>query len=298
MHSVHYHIAVMNPYVEKTIKFVRELPVIGDLFEKRPKVAVLRFSGVISDSQKKQTISHARFAKTLDKLSDRTDLKALALVINSPGGAAAQTSLIADHIRRLSEDNELPVYAFVEDVAASGGYWLACAADKIYCQQSSIVGSVGVIAASFGFEDFIEKHNIHRRVHTAGKDKSFLDPFLPEQPSDIKRLSAIQKEIHQSFIEWVKERRAERLSGADKDLFEGQFWTAGAALEKGMIDGFGDVRSVMKELFGDEVCFVDQTPEKKLMFPFSIMGGVKQNEIAQELLDTIESRAYWSRYGL
>ena len=295
---MHYHIAVMNPYVEKTIKFVRELPVIGDLFEKRPKVAVLRFSGVISDSQKKQTISHARFAKTLDKLSDRTDLKALALVINSPGGAAAQTSLIADHIRRLSEDNELPVYAFVEDVAASGGYWLACAADKIYCQQSSIVGSVGVIAASFGFEDFIEKHNIHRRVHTAGKDKSFLDPFLPEQPSDIKRLSAIQKEIHQSFIEWVKERRAERLSGADKDLFEGQFWTAGAALEKGMIDGFGDVRSVMKELFGDEVCFVDQTPEKKLMFPFSIMGGVKQNEIAQELLDTIESRAYWSRYGL
>ena len=186
----------MKDHIRKAAKFLKSAPIIGGLFEKHPKVITIRFSGVIADnSMKRGGISYAKYASLLDKAFDKHEISAVALIINSPGGAPAQTSLIANHIRRLSEEKDLPVYAFVEDVAASGGYWLACAADEIYAQSTSIVGSIGVISASFGFEDFIAKHDIHRRVHTSGKEKSFMDPFTPESKADLERLKSIQKDI-------------------------------------------------------------------------------------------------------
>ncbi|MBI1257668.1 MAG: S49 family peptidase [Chloroflexi bacterium] len=276
------------------------MPVIGDFFEKKPKVAVLRLSGIIADSScKKQGISHHRLAKAIDKAFERPGVGAVALVINSPGGSAVQSALIGNHIRQMADDKDRPVYAFVEDVAASGGYWLACAADEIYAQEASIVGSIGVISASFGFEDFIAKHGIHRRLHTAGKEKSFLDPFVAEKKEDVARLEELQRDIHGSFKDWVGLRRGDKLDGGDKDLFEGQFWTAGPAMEKGIIDGIGDVRSFMREKFGDKVKFLEMTPSKKMRFPFSLMGKLEMPGLsADDVLDTLETRALWSRYGL
>lgn len=289
----------MNEHFEAVLKFIKNLPFIGDFLEKKPKIAVIRFAGVIADAQAhKNGISHARFAKIIDKAFDRPGLQAVAMVINSPGGSAAQTSLIANQIRRLAEDKELPVYAFVEDVAASGGYWLACTADEIYAQEVSIVGSIGVISASFGFEDFIEKHNIHRRVHTSGQEKGFLDPFRPETPEDLARLDTIQKDIHFAFKEWVSERRADKLNGKDKDLFEGAFWTATTAMDMGLIDGINDMRSLMKEKYGETVKLIDMTPERKLPALLPFVGKLQTNSLADEFIDTLEARALWSRYGL
>ncbi len=292
----------MNSIIEKALNCAKQLPVIGDMIEKRPKVTVLRFAGIIADGAvRKSGISHHKYAKLIDKAFEKGPPQAVALVINSPGGAPAQTSLIASQIRRLAEDKEIPVYAFVEDVAASGGYWLACAADEIYAQECSIVGSVGVIYAGFGFEDFIAKHDIRRRVHTAGTDKSFMDPFVAEKPGDVKRLSAAQKHIHTAFKDWVKDRRGEALKGTDKTLFEGQFWTAGPALEKGLIDGVGDVRAFMRDKFGDTVRLIDLTPEVKIPLLGRLTGLGRHNSgsgLSEELLDTLEGRALWGRFGL
>ncbi len=280
------------------VKFVKDLPGIGELFDKRPKIPVIRFAGVIADTAfKKQGICHSRFAKVIEKAFGKSGAVAVALAINSPGGSAAQCSLIAGHIRQLAGEKNIPVYAFIEDVAASGGYWLACAADEIHAQEASIVGSVGVISASFGFEDFIEKHGIHRRLHTSGTEKSFLDPFVPERKEDLARLDTIQKDIHGSFRDWVRQRRGDKLKGTDKALFDGQFWTAGPALDKGLIDGVADMRSVMREKFGDEVRFVEMTPEKRFSLPFPF-SGLESAGLADEALDALESRALWSRYGL
>lgn len=292
---------VMNEQIKPIVKFIKKLPVIGDWLEPCPKVSVVRFAGVIADSNsRRQGISHHRFSKIIEKAFDKTGIEAVVLLINSPGGSPAQTSLIASQIRQLAEEKELPVFAFVEDVAASGGYWLACAADEIYTQDTSIVGSIGVISASFGFEDFIEKHGINRRVHTSGKEKSFLDPFVAEKTGDITRLKSIQKEMHVSFIDWVKDRRGEKLKGTDKDMFEGQFWTASPALDKGIIDGVGDVRSVMREKYGDNVKLIDLTPDRKipLLGALSAKLDIGGGSLADDVLDTIETRAVWSRYGL
>lgn len=292
----------MNEYLEKTMTFLKGLPIIGDLLNNKPKVATIRFSGVIADTPvKKQGLSHHRFAKPIEKAFARSNLKAVALVINSPGGSAAQTSLIANQVRQLADEKEVPVYAFVEDVAASGGYWLACAADEIYAQETSIIGSIGVISAGFGFEDFIERFDIHRRLHTSGENKSFLDPFKPEKEEDVKRLKAIQQDIHEAFKNWVLERRGETLNGTENNLFDGSFWTADPALEKGLINGIGDVRSLMREKFGEEIKLVDYTPERKLPFalpPFmSALSGGEIN-FADDLIEALESRAFWSRFGL
>lgn len=282
--------------------FIRGLPVVGPMLEPCEKVAVIRFAGVIADASiSKKGISYHRYAKAIDKAFDKGGVKAVALVINSPGGSAAQTSLIAGHIRQRAEEKEIPVFAFVEDVAASGGYWLACAADEIYAQESSIVGSIGVISASFGFEDLIEKYGIHRRLYTSGDQKSFLDPFSPEKKEDIARLKAIQKEIHQAFIDWVTERRGDVLKASDKDVFDGSFWTAGPAQERGLINGLGDVRSVMRARFGDEVKFAEATPDKGLPVPVPFIGKLQAgmaDGFSDELVDTLETRAVWARYGL
>ncbi len=286
--------------LKKVTDNVKEWPLIENLFEPRPRVAVLRLSGVIADSQlKRKGISHARFEKLIEKAFETSHLEALALVINSPGGAPAQCSLMTSQIRKLADEKELPVYAFVEDVAASGGYWLACAGDEIYAQKSSVLGSIGVVSSGFGFEDFIEKHNIKRRIYTSGKDKSFLDPFVREKDADVKHLKSLQSEIHAHFKAWVTERRGDKLKGADNVLFEGRFWSGETALGKGLIDGFGDMRSVLKDKYGDKTKFVELSPEKGFFsfLPFVGEASAKASHV-EAVIEQIESYTLWSRYGL
>ncbi|MBX2833339.1 MAG: S49 family peptidase [Micavibrio sp.] len=274
-----------------------EAPVIGGIFKPKPTVAVVRLAGVIADANMKRGgISHARFEQALQDAFEVHDLKALALIINSPGGSPAQSQMIGDHIRRLAEDKEIPVYAFVEDVAASGGYWLACAADEIYTQSTSIVGSIGVISASFGFQDLINKYGVERRIHTSGKDKSFLDPFRPESEEDVERLKSIQSDMHEIFIDWVKERRSGKLKGEDSELFEGAFWTGESALGLGLVDDFGEMRSHCKDKFGEKIKFKEFTPDKG--FVASILRPDAKLGLSQEAMETLETKSVWARYGL
>jgi len=285
----------------KTCDSVGNVPIIGGIFKPKPKVAILRLSGFIADAgMKRGGISYHKYRSFIDEAFDVFDLKAVALVINSPGGSPAQSQLIGDHIRRLADQKDVPVYAFIEDVAASGGYWLACAADEIYGVSSSIAGSIGVISAGFGFKDLIEKHGVERRVHTSGKDKSFLDPFIEEKPADVKRLKALQSDMHEIFKDWVRARRGTRLVGADKDVFEGQFWTIDKATELGIVDGVGEVRSFAKEKFGESIKFAEFGPEKKLMpslFGFDARSSAAAS-IPDDIAEAIETKAAWGRFGI
>lgn len=275
-------------------------PFLAKFLKKGPKIPVIRLSGVIADtSMKRGGLCYARAKASIEKAFAVKKAPAIALIINSPGGAPAQSQLIGGLIRRLADEKEITVYAFVEDVAASGGYWLACAADHIYVQETSIVGSIGVISAGFGFEDLIDKHGIKRRLHISGRDKSMLDPFLPERPEDVARLKDIQRDIHRHFINWVKDRRGGRLEGNDEDLFEGRFWTGAQAIDMGIADEVGDVRSVMREKYGDDIRLVEFSPDKKrLPLPFDIPGLAAGDGLAAEALDVLDNRAFWARLGL
>jgi len=285
----------------KACDALSNFPVIGGVLKPKSRVSVLRLSGVIADSgNRRGSISHHRYEKMIEQAFDEFDVKAVLLVINSPGGSPAQSALIGDHIRRLSVEKDVPVYAFVEDVAASGGYWLACAADEIYANETSIIGSIGVISASFGFKDLIDRYGVERRVHTSGKNKSFMDPFVDEKPADVKRLKSLQKELHESFIDWVQERRRDKIKGGDTALYEGDFWTAKTALGLGLIDGFGEAKSFAKELFGDDIKFSEFGPEKKLMASLlgADMRAYTKVSIAEDAIETLETKAIWGRYGL
>lgn len=277
---------------------IADLPFVGDFVTQRPKVAVVRLAGIIADAQmRKGGISHARYAGLIEKAFEVRGVREVALVINSPGGAPAQASLLAGVIRQCAHEKKVPVSAFVEDVAASGGYWLACAADKIYVQPASIIGSIGVIAAGFGLEDFIKRYDIKRRIYTAGRDKSMLDPFLPEKKSDVERLKELQAEIHAQFIAWVKDRRGSRLKGKDADVFEGQIWTGAGSIPLGVADAVGDLRGVMHEKYGAEVRLMEFEPERP--FIQSLMGvKAPRDGIAAEALSVLEDRGDWQRYGL
>ncbi|MEM9317816.1 MAG: S49 family peptidase [Pseudomonadota bacterium] len=253
---------------------------------REPMVAVIRLSGAIAAGGRGGLLNDAATAPLIERAFRRGKPKAVALVINSPGGSPVQSSLIAARIRRLAAEKELPVHAFVEDVAASGGYWLACAADKIWADESSILGSIGVISAGFGFHDFIARYGIERRVHTAGEDKSILDPFRPERDTDVARLKDIQATIHTSFIDHVKRSRGDRLS-ADKDLFTGEFWPGTQSVELGLADGIAHLRPKMQELFGDKVRFSIYGPRRGLLQRFT-----------QSLIGTVEDRFAWARFGL
>ncbi|HEY8189241.1 MAG TPA: S49 family peptidase [Micavibrio sp.] len=243
-------------------------------------------------------LSYGRVSKAIEKAFAVQKAPAVAIVINSPGGAPAQSQLIAGLIRALADEKQISVYAFVEDVAASGGYWLACAADWIYVQETSIVGSIGVVSAGFGLEDFIDRHGIKRRLYTSGRDKSMLDPFLPEKPADVARLKEIQREIHDHFIDWVKDRRGGKLNGSDEELFEGRFWTGSAALQMGIADGTGDIRSVMREKYGDDIRLIPVNPDRKFSIP--LIGSKMQagENWADDLMSVAEDRSLWARFGL
>ncbi|MAX74344.1 MAG: S49 family peptidase [Nioella sp.] len=254
-----------------------------------PLVAVIRLHGVIASGAKPGTLNDATLAPLIEKAFRKGKPKAVALLINSPGGSPVQSSLIAARIRGLAEEHDIPVHAFVEDVAASGGYWLACAGDHIWLDDSSLTGSIGVISASFGFDKLMAHHGIDRRVHTAGKDKSMLDPFRPEREEDVTRLKDLQRQIHDSFIAHVKARRGSRLTG--DDLFTGEIWVGQGAVDLGLADGIAHVQPKMKEIFGDDVKFSRYGPKRGL---FARFGA----QIVGDALAQIEDRAAWARFGL
>jgi signal peptide peptidase SppA len=273
------------------------------LFSKTPTVPVLRFTGPIGMATPLNPgISLANTADMIERAFEDKKAKAVAVVINSPGGSPVQSMLIYKRLRTLAEENDKKIYVFTEDVAASGGYFIACAGDEIYADPSSIIGSIGVIAAGFGFDKAIEKIGVERRVYTAGEKKLTLDSFQPENPDDIARLKELQKDIHKTFKEVVTTSRGEKLT--EDDLFTGEFWTGTKAVELGLIDGLSDVRTKMRELFGDEV-ELELIKAKKGLFgrssPQGVMAqltGATPAQLTNQLISSIEERALWSRFGL
>jgi signal peptide peptidase SppA len=261
----------------------------------------MRLSGAIGmRTGLSRGLSLAGVSESLEKLFADSESEAVALIINSPGGSPVQSALIHDRIRRLAEEAEVEVMTFAEDVAASGGYMLALAGDEIYAHENSIVGSIGVVSAGFGFQQMIEKLGIERRVHTAGERKAMLDPFRPEDPRDAAHLEALQKEVHESFKAMVRTRRKGKLKGDEADLFSGMFWTGATAVKLGLVDGVGDLRSVCEQKYGEDVEFRLVQPRRS-WFGNERAGvslGALPPRWADQLLDTLEERALWSRFGL
>ncbi|MGR3468282.1 MAG: S49 family peptidase [Shimia sp.] len=250
-----------------------------------PTIAVVRLDGIISSGR---GLNDAGIGPVLDKAFGSKP-KAVALVVNSPGGSPVQSSLIGSRIRRLAEEKKVPVTAFVEDVAASGGYWLAAAADDIVVDPSSVIGSIGVISAGFGLQDFIERYGIERRVHTAGESKSMLDPFRPEQEEDVQRLHRLLEGIHQNFKDHIRDRRGAKLSG--DDLFTGEIWVGQGGVDVGLADAVGHLHPVMKARHGDKVRFKTYGRKKPLL---SRLGAQALSEAGHQ----IEERAAYARFGL
>jgi len=271
-----------------------------------PLIPVLRFSGAIGVvTPLKPGLSLSTSASAIEKAFSMRGAKAVAIQINSPGGSAVQSGMIYRRIRALAAEKDLKVYVFAEDVAASGGYLLALAGDEIYADTSSIVGSIGVITASFGVHELINKIGVERRVITAGANKDTLDPFLPEKPEDVERVKAIQRDVHAAFIDLVKERRGAKIASAGDSLFTGEFWSGKKALELGLIDGIADLRTKMREIYGDEVRFKLVTqPTGWLRRRRSVFAeggaldfGFSPGGLAADVISAIEARALWSRFG-
>lgn len=259
-------------------------------FLKRPDtVAIIRLAGAIG-MQGRGALNANSLNPVLEKAFRKGKPKAVALELNSPGGSPVQSALIGSRIRALAEELEIPVYAFVEDVAASGGYWLAAAADEIYADDSSVVGSIGVISAGFGAHVFLARQGVERRVHTAGNSKSMLDPFQPEKEEDVARLTGLLEDIHQNFITHVKNRRGARLN-AEADLFNGEVWLGAKARELGLIDGIGHLKPKMQEVFGQKVKFRRYGLRRPL---FSRLGA----SVVDQTVTSIEERAAFARFGL
>jgi signal peptide peptidase SppA len=266
-----------------------------------PTVAVVRLEGVIA-MRGQRAINLRRFAGALERAFKTRGLKAVALAINSPGGSPAQSALLYRRIRQLAAERAVPVIAFTEDVAASGGYWLALAADEIYAEDTSLVGSIGVITAGFGFVDAIGRLGIERRLFTAGENKSMLDPFLPEREGDVARLKTLQRDLHDSFKDLVRERRGAKLKGDEALLFSGEVFAGRRALGLGLVDGLGDIRGVLRGMFGESVRLRAVEPERQRRFSLARLipsfGADEASDIAGDLLTRIEERLIWARFGL
>ncbi|MBY0561157.1 S49 family peptidase [Hyphomicrobium sp.] len=273
-------------------------------FSRQPVVPVLRFSGPIGMATPlRPGLSLAAYAGAIEKAFSLSKLPAVAVVINSPGGSPVQSNLIFNRLRQLAAEKEKRVYVFCEDVAASGGYFLAIAGDEIYGDPSSIIGSIGVVSRSFGFVDLLQRLGIERRVYTAGTEKNQLDPFLPENADDISRLKAIQQDVHDVFIGLVKERRLGKLKAPDAELFSGAFWSASKAVDFGLIDGITDVRTKMQMLFGDKVKLKVVEPERagllsRLRRAPGASGLGNGLAFADDLVSAVEERSLWSRFGI
>ncbi len=260
-----------------------------------PRVAAIRLQGVIGATVGGGTLSHAALAPVIERAFRKGRPTAVALAINSPGGSPVQSSLIGGHIRRVADELAIPVHAFVEDVAASGGYWLAAAADDIWLDESSIVGSIGVISAGFGFPELLERVGIERRVHTAGEDKSLLDPFRPERSEDIDRLRALQAHVHEHFIGHVTARRGTRID-ASRGLFGGEVFVGTQAVEVGLADGIGHMVPKLRSLYGEDVKVRSLTLRRPLLR--RLLPGIDAGAVIASGVDAVETRAAWSRFGL
>jgi len=266
-------------------------------------VPVVRLAGTIGVTTPfRPGMSLAGLTRTLDRAFAVPRARAVALLINSPGGSPTQSHLIFKRIRQLAEEKKIPVIAFIEDAGASGGYMLACAADEIVCDDFSIVGSIGVVGGGFGFQELMKKLGIERRVYTAGERKVMLDPFQEENPEDVARIKAIQSDIHGHFIDLVKKRRGTRLNGDDKTLFSGEFWTAAKAIELGLADCRGELRATLRARYGDKVRTPLISAERSflgLRMPgIGMFGRLGRGGLADDMLAAVEERALWSRYGL
>jgi signal peptide peptidase SppA len=272
-----------------------------------PVVPVVRLSGVIGAvTPLRPGMSLAGVARTLERAFATRNAKAVALVINSPGGSPVQSRQIYLRIRQLAAEKKLPVLVFVEDVAASGGYMIACAGDEIFCDPSSILGSIGVVGGSFGFQELLKRIGVERRLYTAGTHKAMLDPFLPENPDDVARVKALQREIHAIFIALVKQSRGSRLKGTEDVLFTGEYWAGETSISLGLADAIGDLRSTLRARYGDKV----QTP---VIAPASgMLSGLLGRRSAatavlselegiaglpDEVISALETRAIWAKFG-
>jgi signal peptide peptidase SppA len=270
-------------------------------------IPVLRFTGPIGMATPlRPGLSLATAAEPIERAFADKRAPAVAVIVNSPGGSPVQSRLIADRIRKLAEEEAKPVYVFAEDVMASGGYLMALCGDEIYADESSIVGSIGVITSSFGFDKAIERLGIERRVYAAGTQKMALDPFQPERADDVKRLKSLQREVHAAFIGFVKERRGARLKGSDEELFQGAFWSGRRAVELGLVDGLSDVRTKMRSLYGDKVKLKLVSGERGwLRRRLGLAQGGADRPIGwsgpsltDDALSALEARAMWARLGL
>ena len=273
---------------------------IGRLVNRRgPVVPVVRLHGTISADQRPGRINIATYAPVLKRAFSVKSAAVVAIVINSPGGSAVQSRLVAKRIRDLATEHDKQVLVFVEDVAASGGYFIASAGDEIIADPSSIVGSIGVIMAGFGFEEAIRKLGVTRRLYTAGRNKSTLDPFLPEKPEDVERIKAAEMAIHEVFIDYVKSRRGDKFTASDETLFTGEWWIATRGLELGLVDTLGDIHEVLQARFGAKVRIKPFEPRRPL-FRMPQLGVSAQAGAGwgSDVISALEDKALWSRFGL
>ena len=272
-----------------------------------PLVPVVRLAGVIGAvTPLRPGMTLAGLAKTLERAFSYKNARAVALLINSPGGSPVQSRQIYLRIRQLAGEKKLPVMVFVEDVAASGGYMIACAGGEIFCDPSSILGSIGVVGGSFGMTELIKKIGVERRLYTAGEHKAMLDPFLPENPDDVVRLKAIQRDIHEIFIALVKSSRGGRLKGADDELFTGEYWAGEKSVALGLADGIGDLRSTLRARFGEKVVTPLVAPASGMLAGLLGRRSPGAGSLAldgltglpDDLISALETRAIWARFGL
>ncbi|XVV03929.1 S49 family peptidase [Actinosynnema sp. CA-248983] len=284
-----------------TDKIAARLPkIVTDRADRGPVVAAVRLHGVITPTptpMARNTINIQNVESALTRAFDHDRLVAVALLVNSPGGAPTQSALVAERIRELAAKKRVPVLAFCEDVAASGGYWLACAADEIYAHGTSLVGSIGVVSAGFGLNGLLERHGVERRVYTAGEHKVRLDPFKPEKPEDVEWLSGLHEDLHGQFVDWVKQRRGGKLA-TEADLFSGEVWTGTKAAELGLVDGVGTLRSVVAKRYPDAEVSIAE-PRRPLLARLGLAGSTtRSGDFVLEGLAALEERARWSRFGL
>lgn len=291
---------VIAPNKRQTKKLTQLFSFLPCISGSKTVIAVLRLNGVIGKSQNFKTgLNIENLNEMIEKAFSIKKLEALCLVINSPGGSPVQSELIAKRIRSLAKKNKVAVYSFIEDVAASGGYWLACAGDHIYASPSSIIGSIGVIYSSFGFQDAIGKLGIERRVYTQGENKSILDPFQPTKQSDVKIIKYLQSQIHEHFIDYVKERRIGKLTQDDNILFNGEFWAGQSALDFGLIDGIDDMYSFIQKKYGDNVKIEYITSKQSwLKKKFGITSENLPQEFTDSIINTIENKLIQSKFNL
>lgn len=315
--------------IKDNLRALRDQPLIGPIARKlmgepEPLVTVVRLTGVIGGQSTplSPSLTLASCAADLEAAFTNSQAKAVAIAINSPGGSPVQSALITKRIRALAKEHEKPVFTFIEDVGASGGYMLALAGDEIYADENSVVGSIGVVSAGFGFKKLIDKVGVERRIYTAGTSKAMLDPFQEENPKDVAHLKKLQEEVHESFKQMVRDHRGDKLSAPEDELFNGAFWTGATAKTLGLIDGLGDMRAVMQEKFGDKTklklvhvsgglfrrnknaaevgapaAAAAAAAATALPSATAMMAGEAEN-LVETGLAALEARAHWNRFGL